>query len=510
MTKENNFSKLIKDQLAKDTEVKNIGEVVKVGDGVAKVSGLAKVGINELVYFEKAKVYGIAFNIEADSLGIVVLGSDENISEGDVVSATLSLPTVPVGKALSTRVVNALGVPIDNSGPIEAENRNAIERKAPGVLDRKPVYRPIQTGIKIIDAVIPVGRGQRELIIGDRKTGKTSIIADTIISQSRINQKIIKKEQEGKIVYSIYCAIGQKASSVANFITKLKNANAFDHTIIVYSSPDESPAMQYLAPYSATAIGEYFMDNGMDAVVFYDDLTKHAWAYRQMSLLLNRFPGREAYPGDIFYLHSRLLERSAQLSDELGGGSLTSFPVIETLDGDVSAYIPTNVISITDGQIYLDTDYFNSDIKPAINAGTSVSRVGSAAQIKAIKKISGKLRLLLAQYRELAAFAQFGSDLDKETLSKLERGERITEILKQNVGQPLEVEKQVVIIYAVSNGYLDNIPVDKIKKWEKDLLEFIEVNSPELLNSIIEKKELTPEIEDSIKHLLTNFNTGYV
>jgi len=504
-----NLSESIKNDLKNikfSNETQTTGEVITVGDGIAEVSGLGTVGSSELVYFEKSDIYGLALNIETTKVGVVIMGNETEVKEGDKVIATGKVLEVPVGKSLLGRVVNAIGQPIDGEPEIESATTYPVERKAPGVIYRKSVTRPLQTGIKIIDAIVPVGRGQRELIIGDRQTGKTAVAIDIIIAQANLNNRIETKEIEGKLVYCIYVAVGQKASKVALIKEKLKELNALKWTTIVYSSPDETAAMQYIAPYSGTAIGEWFMDNSMDAVIIYDDLTKQAWAYRQMSLLLRRPPGREAYPGDVFYLHSRLLERSAQLSDDMGGGSLTAFPIIETQEGDVSAYIPTNVISITDGQIYLDSDLFFSGIRPAVNAGTSVSRVGGNAQIKAMKQVAGRMKLDLAQFRELAAFAQFGSDLDPETQNKLARGTTVTELLKQNQFSPLPVEEQIVSIYSAVNGYLDKIPQEKIVEWESGFLDYIRATKKELLQAIIKEQKITEEVEKELKEAIRNFS----
>ncbi|MDA1337958.1 MAG: F0F1 ATP synthase subunit alpha [bacterium] len=490
-----------------NSETQNVGEVLTVGDGIAEVSGLGSVGSSELVYFEKADVYGMALNIENLKVGVVIMGNETKIKEGDKVIATNKVLEIPVGKEMLGRTVNALGQAIDGEAEIQSSVNYPVERKAPGVIYRKSVNRPLQTGIKMIDAIVPVGRGQRELIIGDRQTGKTAVGIDIIISQANQNNRIEKGEIEGKLVYCVYVAVGQKASKVALIKEKLKEVDALKWTTIVYASPDETAAMQYIAPYTGTAVGEWFMDNAMDAVIIYDDLTKQAWAYRQMALLLRRPPGREAYPGDVFYLHSRLLERSAQLSDEKGGGSLTAFPIIETQEGDVSAYIPTNVISITDGQIYLDADLFFSGMRPAVNAGTSVSRVGGSAQIKAMKQVAGKMRLDLAQYRELAAFSQFGSDLDKDTQDKLARGATVTQLLKQDQYTPLPVEEQIISIYAGVNGYLDNIQQQDIKIWESNFLSFIRATKKEsILQAIVKEGKITEEIEAEIKNVLENFS----
>jgi F-type H+-transporting ATPase subunit alpha len=442
-------------------------------------------------------VFGIALNLEEDQVGTVLLGEYTAIEEGDTVKRTRSIMSAPVGDALVGRVVNPLGVPLDGKGPIVTDQRIPIERIAPGVVDRQPVREPLQTGIKAIDAMIPIGRGQRELIIGDRQTGKTAIILDTIINQ------------KGGDMICIYCAIGQKRSTIAQIVKILTDFGAMDYSIVVAASATEPATMQYIAPYAACAIGEFFRDDGRHAVCFYDDLSKHAQAYREISLLLRRPPGREAFPGDVFYLHSRLLERAAKLSDKKGGGSLTALPVIETQAGDVSAYIPTNVISITDGQIYLEADLFNSGIRPAINVGLSVSRVGGNAQIKAMRQVSGTLRLDLAQYRELAAFAQFGSELDKATQAQLARGQRLVQILKQDQFAPLPVEKQVLVIFAGTNGYLDTIEVSEVERFEHDLLAFAETHAGALLNKIATKKAIDDEIREGLKKLLSEFKERF-
>ncbi len=478
-------------------DVEETGKVISFGDGVAKVYGLNNVMAGEMVEFETGE-RGMALNLEEASVGIVVLGKGEGIKEGTSVKRLGRLLKVPVGENVVGRVVNALGDPIDGKGPIEATEHRFVERKAPGIMARKSVHEPLQTGIKAIDALVPIGRGQRELIIGDRQTGKTTVAVDTIINQ------------KGQDVICIYVAIGQKQSTVAQVVKKLEEHGAMDYTIVVNASASESATLQFLAPYCGVTMGEYFRDNGRHALIIYDDLSKHAVAYREMSLILRRPPGREAYPGDVFYIHSRLLERAAKLNDELGAGSLTALPIIETQAGDVSAYIPTNVISITDGQIFLETDLFNSGIRPAINVGLSVSRVGGAAQIKAIKQVSGTLRLDLAQYRELQAFAQFASDLDESSRKQLERGQRMVEVLKQPPYSPLPVEKQVVIIYAGANGYLDDIPVKEITKFEAELYPFIEAKYPQVLEQIRSKKKIDDEVEDLLKKALTEFKSTFV
>lgn len=482
------ISSVIKEQIeryASQLEVADVGTVIQVADGIARIHGLENAMQGELLEFP-GEVYGMVLNLEEDNVGAVLLGDKRSINEGDTVKTTGRVVEVPVGDALLGRVVNALGQPIDGKGPIETEKYRQIERVASGVISRKSVDTPLQTGIKAIDSMVPIGRGQRELIIGDKQTGKTAIAIDTIINQ------------KGQGVKCIYVAIGQKASTVASLVKTLEEFGALSYTTVVVSTASELAPLQYIAPYAGCAIGEEWMENGEDVLIVYDDLSKHAAAYRTLSLLLKRPPGREAYPGDVFYLHSRLLERAARLSDALGGGSLTALPIIETQAGDVSAYIPTNVISITDGQIYLETDMFNAGFRPAINAGLSVSRVGGAAQIKAIKKIAAPIRVELAQYRELAAFAQFGSELDADTKEKLAQGERIREMLKQPQYQPMPVEKQVAIIYAATKKYLLDIPVDEILAFEKALLELIDTKYPEIFESIRETKQLDKETEQKL------------
>ena len=482
------ISSVIKAQIKNyDTKIEQseTGTIILIGDGIARADGLENVMANELVSFANGE-YGMAMNLEENSVSIVMLGSDKGVREGDTVKRTGKVVSVPVGEALLGRVVNALGQPIDGKGPIEATETRPIESPAPGIIERQPVNVPLQTGIKAIDSMIPIGRGQRELIIGDRQTGKTAIAIDTIINQ------------KGQGVHCIYVAIGQKASTVANIVKTLEEFGAMDYTTIVASTASELAPLQYIAPYAGCAIGEEWMERGEDVLVVYDDLSKHATAYRTLSLLLRRPPGREAYPGDVFYLHSRLLERAARLSDELGGGSLTALPIIETQAGDVSAYIPTNVISITDGQIYLETEMFNAGFRPAINAGLSVSRVGGSAQIKAMKKIAGPIRTDLAQYRELAAFAQFGSELDDDTKERLDQGERIREILKQPQYQPLPVEKQVAIIYAAVKKHLLDLPVDQILDFQKELFELIDTKYPEIFTSIAETKVMDDATEEKL------------
>ena len=482
------ISSVIKEQIKQYStklETSDIGTVIQVADGIARIHGLEKAMQGELLEFP-GEVYGMVLNLEEDNVGAVLLGDRKNINEGDIVKTMGRVVEVPVGDQLTGRVVNSLGQPIDNKGPIETDKYRPIERVASGVISRKSVDTPIQTGIKAIDAMVPIGRGQRELIIGDRQTGKTAIAIDTIINQ------------KGQGVHCIYVAIGQKASTVANIVKTLEEFGAMDYTTIVASTASELAPLQYIAPYAGCAIGEEWMERGEDVLVVYDDLSKHATAYRTLSLLLRRPPGREAYPGDVFYLHSRLLERAARLSDELGGGSLTALPIIETQAGDVSAYIPTNVISITDGQIYLETEMFNAGFRPAINAGLSVSRVGGSAQIKAMKKIAGPIRTDLAQYRELAAFAQFGSELDDDTKERLDQGERIREILKQPQYQPLPVEKQVAIIYAAVKKHLLDLPVDQILDFQKELFELIDTKYPEIFTSIAETKVMDDATEEKL------------
>ncbi len=477
----------------------NIGSVLSVADGVARVSGLSKVMYNEMIEFPGG-VFGIALNLEEDEVGSVVLGDTSNIREGDSVKTTGRLLSVPVGKALLGRVVDALGQPVDGMGEIDAEDRFPVEKIAPGIIPRKSVDQPLQSGIMAIDSMIPIGRGQRELIIGDRQTGKTTIAIDTIINQANINRQGLESgDPDFRPVYSIYVAVGQKNSNIARTINVLEKAGALEYTTIVTAPAADNPANQYLAPFSGAAMGEYFMQNGMDALIVFDDLSKHAVAYRQMSLILKRPSGREAYPGDVFYLHSRLLERAARLAPEYGNGSLTALPIIETQAGDVSAYIPTNVISITDGQIFLETDLFNQGIRPAISVGLSVSRVGSAAQIKALKKVAGKVKLELAQYRELAAFAQFGSDLDAKTKSQLDRGSRVVEVFKQPAFSPKPVEVQVSILWAVQNGYFDEIEVEKIQEATTSLEEFMSTRKADLLKAIRSEGQLTDKITEDLK-----------
>ena len=477
--------------------VEEVGSVISVGDGIARVHGLDRCMAGEMLAFPHG-VFGIALNLEEDQVGTVLLGDYTEIREGDTVKRTNSIMSVPVGEAMVGRVVNPLGQPLDGKGPIATELRNPLEKIAPGVIDRQPVREPLQTGIKAIDAMIPIGRGQRELIIGDRQTGKTAIIIDTILNQ------------RGLGMICIYCAIGQKRSTIAQVVKTLTDAGAMDYTIVVAASATEPATMQYIAPFAACAMGEFFRDNKKHAICFYDDLSKHAQSYREISLLLRRPPGREAYPGDVFFLHSRLLERAAKLSDALGAGSLTALPVIETQAGDVSAYIPTNVISITDGQIYLEADLFNAGIRPAINAGISVSRVGGNAQTKAMKSVAGTLRLDMAQYRDLAAFAQFGTDqLDKTTKAQLFRGQRLVEILKQDQYQPLPVERQVVIIWAGSNKYLDDLEISDVRRFERELYPYIETNYPSIFKTLREKKAIDDSVKADLRKALDAFKETF-
>jgi F-type H+-transporting ATPase subunit alpha len=477
-----------------------VGQVLEVGDGIARVHGLTNVMYQEMVEFEDSrgeKVIGLALNLEEDNVGVIVAGEDTHIREGNTVRRTERLASVPVGEGVLGRVIDALGRPMDGKGEVEAEKTLPVEIVAPGIIKRQPVKQPLQTGIKAIDSMIPIGRGQRELIIGDRKTGKTSILLDTIISQA---------DQDVKCVY---VAIGQKDSTVAGVVASLEEAGAMEYTTVVNASAAQSATLQYLAPYAGCAIGEYFMNRGEDSLLIYDDLSKHAVAYRQMMLLLRRPPGREAYPGDVFYLHSRLLERAAKLSEDAGGGSLTALPVIETKAGDISAYIPTNVISITDGQIFLDADLFNAGQRPAIDTGNSVSRVGSSAQIRAMKKVAGTLRLDLNQYRELASFAQFGSDLDRATQQTLNRGERLTAILKQDERDPMPVEEQVVVLYAATNGYLDDVEVEAVPDWERQFRDYMRNSHSDLLDTIRSEQDLSDEIEEKLREAIEHFNSNY-
>jgi F-type H+-transporting ATPase subunit alpha len=477
--------------------VDEVGTVITLGDGIARVHGLDKVMAGELLEFPH-EVAGIAMNLEEDQVGVVLLGEYTEISEGDEVKRTGRIMSVPVGEALVGRVVNSLGQPIDDKGPIATDQFIALERLAPGVIDRQPVREPMATGLKAIDSMIPIGRGQRELIIGDRQTGKTAVALDTIINS------------KGNDLICIYNAVGQKRSSIAQVVKILTDAGAMDYTIVVAASASEPAPMQYISPYAACAMGEYFRDSKRHALVIYDDLSKHAASYREISLLLRRPPGREAYPGDVFYLHSRLLERAAKLSDKMGGGSLTALPIIETQAGDVSAYIPTNVISITDGQIFLETDLFNSGVRPAVNVGISVSRVGGSAQIKAMRQVAGSMKLELAQYRELAAFAQFGSDLDKATQAQLNRGQRLVEVLKQKQFSPLPFSKQILIIFAGTNGFFDDLPVDQVRDFEAELYRFVDVTNPGLLRTIMEKKVLDDNLKAEMSKVIKQSKEAFV
>lgn len=494
------ISRIIKDKIGSvsgDQDLTEVGSVLSVGDGIARVYGLGKVALGELVEFSNG-TRGIALNLEEDNVGVVVMGETSEIAEGDTVKRTAQIAKVPVGEALIGRVVDALGNPIDGLGDIKTSETRRIEIKAPGIVGRKSVHEPMQTGLKAIDAMTPVGRGQRELIIGDKKTGKTTVAIDTIINQ------------KGNGVICIYVAIGQKRSSVVQVVERLKEFGAMDHTIVVAATASEPAPMAYLAPYTGCTMGEYFMENGKHALVIYDDLSKHAVAYRCVSLLLRRPPGREAYPGDVFYLHSRLLERAAKLSDKLGGGSLTALPIIETLEGDVGAYVPTNVISITDGQIFLEADLFNSGVRPAVNVGLSVSRVGGAAQVKSMKKVAGTLRLDLAQYREKQAFAQFGSDLDPATRAQLAKGSRLVEILKQGQNVPMPVELQVLSIFAVSNGYTDKLEIAQIRPFEEALHRYMLSNQTDLMNDLRSKAELDKDITERLKKAIGTFVEQFI
>ncbi|MDY5050646.1 MAG: F0F1 ATP synthase subunit alpha [Candidatus Mucispirillum faecigallinarum] len=493
------ISQIIRDQIKdfdKKVAMEEVGTVISAGDGIAKVYGLDNVMAGELVEFPGG-VYGMTLNLEEDNVGVVIMGDYLGIKEGDTVKRTGKIASVPVGEELIGRVVNSLGQPIDGKGPINAKKTDVIEKVAPGIVLRKPVHEPVQTGIKAIDSMIPIGRGQRELIIGDRQTGKTAIALDTIINQ------------KGQNMICVYVAIGQKRSTVAQVVQTLEEHGAMDYTIVVAATASDPAPLQFIAPLAGCTMGEYFRDNGKHALLIYDDLSKHATAYRQMSLLLRRPPGREAYPGDVFYLHSRLLERAAKLNDDLGAGSLTALPIIETQAGDVSAYIPTNVISITDGQIFLETDLFNSGFRPAVNAGISVSRVGGSAQIKAMKQVAGKLRLELAQYREMAAFAQFGSDLDPATQKQLTRGSRLMELLKQNKNKPFPVQEQIAVIFAAINGYLDDIAVKDVRKFEQDYLAYLKSGGLGILEEIAEKKVISDELTNKMKSALDTFKKQF-
>ncbi len=494
------ISRIIRDHIgsyAVDVDVAEVGTIVSVGDGIARVHGVEKTMAGEMLEFPHG-VFGIALNLEEESVGAVLLGDYTAIREGDIVKRTNRIISVPVGEELVGRVVNALGQPVDGKGPIASKKFSEIERLAPGVVDRSPVKEPMQTGLKAIDAMVPIGRGQRELIIGDRQTGKTAVAVDTIINQ------------KGQDVICIYSAIGQKQSTIAQVVRTLDEAGAMEYTIVVAAAASDPAPLLYISPYSACTMGEYFRDSGRHALCIYDDLSKHAQAYREISLLLRRPPGREAYPGDVFYLHSRLLERAAKLRKELGGGSLTALPIIETQAGDLSAYIPTNVISITDGQIFLEADLFHQGVRPAINVGNSVSRVGGSAQVKAMRQVAGSLRLDLAQYRELAAFAQFGSDLDKATLNQLNRGRRLVEVLKQPQYQPLPVEKQVAIIFAAGNGYLDAVPVEQVKAFETGLYQFLDTSRPEVLGTLAEKKTIDDDLKAALNGALKEYQEQFM
>jgi len=497
-------TKLLKDQIknfGEKAEVSEIGKVLSVGDGIARVYGLDNVQAGEMVEFEDGSK-GMALNLENDNVGVVIFGDDRKIKEGDTVKRTNAIVDAPVGKELLGRVVDGLGNPIDGKGPLSSKTkRKRVEVKAPGIIPRQSVNEPMQTGLKSIDSLIPIGRGQRELIIGDRQTGKTAVAIDAIINQKKINES----DDEKKKLYCVYVAIGQKRSTVAQITKTLEEAGALKYTTIVAATASDSAPLQFLAPYTGCTIGEYFRDNGMHALIVYDDLSKQAVAYRQMSLLLRRPPGREAYPGDVFYLHSRLLERSAKLSDKNGGGSLTALPIIETQAGDVSAYIPTNVISITDGQIFLETELFNQGIRPAVNVGLSVSRVGSAAQTKAMKKVAGSIKLELAQYREMAAFAQFGSDLDASTQKLLNRGSKLTELLKQDQYSPMTVAEQVISVFTGVKGYLDDVELNRIKKFEKDIVEKIKSDKPEIIEAIQSTGKLEEETEKSLSQIIEKY-----
>ena len=502
------ITKVIKDQIknfGKDAEVSEVGQVLSVGDGIARIYGLDNVEAGEMVEFSEG-TKGMALNLETDNVGVVIFGDDSHIKEGDTVKRTGEIVDVPVGKELLGRVVDGLGNPIDGKGPINSKEKKRVEVKAPGIIPRKSVNEPMQTGLKAIDSLIPIGRGQRELIIGDRQTGKTAIAIDTIINQKEIN----KSDDESKKLYCVYVAIGQKRSTVAQIVKTLEDAGAMEYSIVVAATASDPAPLQFLAPYTGCTMGEFFRDNGMHGLIVYDDLSKQAVAYRQMSLLLRRPPGREAFPGDVFYLHSRLLERAAKLNDENGGGSLTALPIIETQASDVSTYIPTNVISITDGQIFLETELFFQGVRPAVNVGISVSRVGSAAQIKAMKQVAGTIKLELAQYREMAAFAQFGSDLDASTQQLLNRGSKLTELLKQGQYSPLKVEEQVVSIFAGVKGFLDDIDNSKIKDFEDQLLSSIKSQAPDILSNIVSSGKLDEANEAKLKDFITNFKKEFL
>ena len=502
--KTDQITDLLKKQLEKynnDIDVAEVGEIIEVGDGVARASGLENVMSSELVELPN-DVFGMALNLEQDNVGLVLFGDTSKVKEGDIAKRTGKVVEVPVGKDMLGRVVNPLGQPLDGKGPINSSKSLPVERKALGVMARSPVNEPLQTGIKAIDSMVPIGRGQRELIIGDRQTGKTAVAIDAIINQKNT-------QNSDSPVFCVYVAIGQKASTVASLVSELEQQGAMEYTVVVAANASDPAPMQYIAPYAGCAMGEFFRDNGKHALIVYDDLSKQAVAYRQMSLVLRRPPGREAFPGDVFYLHSRLLERASKLSEDLGSGSLTALPIIETQEGDVSAYIPTNVISITDGQIYLETNLFNSGIRPAIDVGLSVSRVGGNAQIKAMKKVAGTLRLDLAQYRELEAFAKFGSDLDKATLAQLTRGERMVEILKQNQYVPMTVERQIAIIFAASKGHLDDIEIEKVSEFESNLFDYLEANASDQLSSIKESGDLSDDTSKSLDKLISDFKNSF-
>ncbi|MDB5431582.1 MAG: synthase subunit alpha [Caulobacter sp.] len=503
------ISAILKSQIAgfgQEADVSDVGQVLSVGDGIARIYGLDNVQAGEMVEFPGAGVKGMALNLERDNVGVVIFGEDRNIKEGDEVRRLSEIVDVPVGKGLLGRVVNPLGEPIDGKGPIVSTERRRVDVKAPGIIPRKSVHEPVQTGLKAIDTLIPIGRGQRELIIGDRQTGKTAVAIDTILNQKSVNDTA---KTEGEKLYCVYVAIGQKRSTVARIVKTLEEHGALDYTIIVAATASEPAPLQFLSPFSGCAMGEWFRDNGMHALIIYDDLSKQAVAYRQMSLLLRRPPGREAYPGDVFYLHSRLLERAAKLNEDNGSGSLTALPIIETQANDVSAYIPTNVISITDGQIFLETDLFFQGIRPAVNVGISVSRVGSSAQIKAMKTVAGPIKGELAQYREMAAFAKFGSDLDASTQKLLARGERLTELLKQPQYSPLAVEEQVVVIYAGTRGYLDGIPTSAVGRFESEFLSTLKTKNKKLLDAIRTEKALSPALEADLKTALEDFTKTF-
>ena len=502
--KTDQITDLLKKQLEKynnDIDVAEVGEIIEVGDGVARASGLENVMSSELVELPN-DVFGMALNLEQDNVGLVLFGDTTKVKEADIAKRTGKVVEVPVGKEMLGRVVNPLGQPLDGNGPINSSKSLPVERKALGVMARSPVNEPLQTGIKAIDSMVPIGRGQRELIIGDRQTGKTAVAIDAIINQKNT-------QNSDSPVFCVYVAIGQKASTVASLVSELEQQGAMEYTVVVAANASDPAPMQYIAPYAGCAMGEFFRDNGQHALIVYDDLSKQAVAYRQMSLVLRRPPGREAFPGDVFYLHSRLLERASKLSEDLGSGSLTALPIIETQEGDVSAYIPTNVISITDGQIYLETNLFNSGIRPAIDVGLSVSRVGGNAQIKAMKKVAGTLRLDLAQYRELEAFAKFGSDLDKATLAQLTRGERMVEILKQNQYVPMTVERQIAIIFAASKGHLDDIEIEKVSEFESNLFDYLEANASDQLSSIKESGDLSDDTSKSLDKLISDFKNSF-